>query len=157
MLGLGGELFVPPFNLRLLLIDEAIDPVYGRVDRSRGGEVRDDLIARIFEPPAPLLSMAPEHQARFRDVLRGLACETSFGYALGLELDAELILLHLQPTLDCLIAYADRIEAALVEQGWTVIDDRSVHVGRVDPQPVNRADHGAWQQPGRHVGRRLEL
>jgi hypothetical protein len=64
------------------------------------------------------------------DVLRGLACETSFGYALGLELDAELILLHLQPTLDCLVAYADRIEAALVEQGWTVIDDRSTRKER---------------------------
>ena len=33
------------------------------------------------------------------DALRGLAIETSFGYALGLELDSELVLLHLQPSL----------------------------------------------------------
>ncbi|MGE3512876.1 MAG: hypothetical protein AB7N65_28780 [Vicinamibacterales bacterium] len=56
------------------------------------------------------------------DDLRGLAVETSFGYALGLELDAELVLLHLQPSLECLVAYAERIESALVAQGWQVID-----------------------------------
>jgi hypothetical protein len=59
------------------------------------------------------------------DDLRGLAIETSFGYALGLELDTELVLLHLLPTLEDLVAYADRIEAALVDQGWHVINDRS--------------------------------
>src|SRR5436190_13076458 len=58
------------------------------------------------------------------DDLRGLAFETSFGYALGLELDAELVLLHLQPNLERLVAYADRIEAALVAQGWQVIEER---------------------------------
>jgi len=56
------------------------------------------------------------------DVLRLLAVETSFGYALGLELDAELVLLHLQPSLKSLIAYADRIESALIAQGWRVLD-----------------------------------
>ena len=58
------------------------------------------------------------------DDLRGLAFETSFGYALRLELDAELVLLHLQPNLERLVAYADRIEAALVAQGWQVIEER---------------------------------
>ena len=57
------------------------------------------------------------------DDLRGLAIETSFGYALGLELDAELVLLHLQPSLESLVAYADRIESALLAQGWQVIED----------------------------------
>ena len=52
------------------------------------------------------------------DDLRALAIETSFGYALGLELDHELVLLHLQPSLEVLVAYADRIEAALLAQGW---------------------------------------
>ena len=52
------------------------------------------------------------------DDLRGLAIETSFGYALGLELDRELVLLHLQPSLEVLVAYADRIETALLAQGW---------------------------------------
>ena len=56
------------------------------------------------------------------DDLRGLAIETSFGYALGLELDPELVLLHLQPSLEVLVAYADRIEAALLAQGWQRID-----------------------------------
>ena len=69
------------------------------------------------------------------DDLRGLAFETSFGYALGLELDAELVMLHLQPSLECVVAYADRIESALVAQGWRVIDEppssgRSRHASR---------------------------
>lgn len=52
------------------------------------------------------------------DDLRGLAVETRFGYALGLELDNELVLLHLQSNLETLVAYADRIERALLAQGW---------------------------------------
>jgi hypothetical protein len=64
------------------------------------------------------------------DDLRGLVIQTSFGYALGLELDTEMILLHLQPNLESLIAYADRIESALISQGWQVIPEtegRSCH------------------------------
>ena len=61
------------------------------------------------------------------DDLRGLAIETSFGYALGLELDHELVLLHLQPSLEVLVAYADRIEAALLAQGWQRLDTRPPH------------------------------
>jgi hypothetical protein len=68
------------------------------------------------------------------DELRGLVFETSFGYAFGLELDAELVLLHLQPDLKRLVAYADRIERALVAQGWQVITasskGRSLHASR---------------------------
>ncbi len=56
------------------------------------------------------------------DDLRGLAIETSFGYALGLELDRELVLLHLQPSLEVLVAYAERIESALLAQGWQRLD-----------------------------------
>ena len=58
------------------------------------------------------------------DELRGLAIETSFGYALGLELDHELVLMHLQPSLDALIAYAHRIESALLAQGWQRLNTR---------------------------------
>jgi len=61
------------------------------------------------------------------DDLRGLAIETSFGYALGLELDHELVLLHLQPSLEVLVAYADRIEAALLAQGWQRLDTCPLH------------------------------
>jgi hypothetical protein len=57
------------------------------------------------------------------DDLRGLAIETSFGYALGLELDAELVLLHLQPNFECLIAYAARLESALIKQGWQTVEE----------------------------------
>ncbi len=56
------------------------------------------------------------------DEIRGLAFETSFGHAFGLELDHELVLLHLQPSADVLVAYADRIESALLAQGWQPID-----------------------------------
>jgi hypothetical protein len=60
------------------------------------------------------------------DDLRALAIETSFGYALGLELDSELVLLHLQPSLEVLVAYADRIETALRAQGWQRLDPHQV-------------------------------
>ena len=56
------------------------------------------------------------------DDLRGLAIETSFGYALALELDRELVLLHLQPSLEVLVEYAERIESALLAQGWQHVD-----------------------------------
>ena len=58
------------------------------------------------------------------DDLRGLAIETSFGYALGLELDTEVVLLHLQPSLEYLVAQSDRLEAALVAQGWQRVEGR---------------------------------
>jgi hypothetical protein len=64
------------------------------------------------------------------DDLRGLAFETSFGYALGLELDAELVLLHLQPDLERLVAYSDRIHAALCAQGWQTIEQPSTRRSR---------------------------
>ena len=57
------------------------------------------------------------------DDLRGLVIETSFGFAFGLELDGELVSLLLHATLDGLIASADRVEAALLAQGWRVIPD----------------------------------
>jgi hypothetical protein len=57
------------------------------------------------------------------DELRGLAFETSYGYAFGLELDAELVLLHLERNIESMVAYAARIERALVAQGWKVIDE----------------------------------
>ncbi|MEP7306339.1 MAG: hypothetical protein ABJA98_12550 [Acidobacteriota bacterium] len=57
------------------------------------------------------------------DDLRGLVIEASFGYAFGFELDAELVFLHLHAMLDGLIAFADRVEAALLAQGWRVIPD----------------------------------
>ena len=55
------------------------------------------------------------------DDLRGLAIETSYGYALGLELDTELLLKLLPPSLETLVAMAERIEIALIAQGWRVI------------------------------------
>ena len=68
----------------------------------------------------PITSTSLElwHVRGASDDLRGLAIDTSFGYALGLELDRELVLLHLQPSLEVLVAYADRIQAALLAQGW---------------------------------------
>jgi hypothetical protein len=66
------------------------------------------------------------------DELRGLAIDTSFGCALGLELDHELVLLLLQPSLEVVVAYATRIETALLAHGWQRLPDpplahRSAH------------------------------
>ena len=55
------------------------------------------------------------------DDLRGLAVETSFGYALGLELATEVVWLQLQPSLDALVTTAERLETALRAQGWVPV------------------------------------
>ena len=84
--------------------------------------------ARPVHPSRTCTRPAPAHELwRLRgatDDLRGLAIETSFGYALGLELDRELVLLHLQPSLDTLVTAADRLELALLAQGWQRVTDR---------------------------------
>ena len=67
-------------------------------------------------PPIELWRLRGE-----KDDLRVLAIETSYGYALGLELDTELLLMYLQPSLETLVATAERIERALSAQGWHVI------------------------------------
>ena len=58
------------------------------------------------------------------DELCALAVETSYGWAFGLELDRELVLLHLQPSLDSVVAYAGRIHDALIAHGWQVMPAR---------------------------------
>jgi hypothetical protein len=60
------------------------------------------------------------------DDLRCLAIETSFGCAFAIELDAELVLLHLQANLERVVAYANRIASALVVKGWQVIEEPPV-------------------------------
>lgn len=84
--------------------------------------------AQPVRPARARTRPAPAHELwRLRgatDDLRGLAIETSFGYALGLELDRELVLLHLQPSLDTLVTAADRLETALLAQGWQRVADR---------------------------------
>jgi hypothetical protein len=93
----------------------------------RHAQHHDDAMAPTHRSPrepktlgTPVSSTPLElwHVRGASDDLRGLAIETSFGYALGLELDRELVLLHLQPSLEVLVAYADRIQAALLAQGW---------------------------------------
>jgi hypothetical protein len=66
--------------------------------------------------------------------LRGLVFETSFGYGFGLELDTELILMHLQRTVKSLVAYAERWESALIAQGWQVIEPRQAGGSAYDVQ-----------------------
>ena len=75
---------------------------------------------------APTIPPRPIELWRLRGAtndVRGLAIETSFGYALGVELDTELVLLFLQPSVERLVAYADRLEAALIGHGWRPIDE----------------------------------
>ena len=88
-------------------------------------DAREARAARASSGSTPM----PHELWRLRgatDDLRGLAIDTSFGYALGLELDAELVLLHLQPSLDALLAYAARIETALRAQGWQPVPSPSL-------------------------------
>ena len=59
------------------------------------------------------------------DDLRGLAVETSFGYAFALELAGEFVLLHLQPSIEVLVDYAERIEIGLRSQGWRPVPSSS--------------------------------
>jgi hypothetical protein len=82
-------------------------------------------------PVTPSSSPSPRHQLpppivlwRLRgaiEELRGVVIETSFGLALGLELDSELVLLHLQPNWNALATFADRLKSALISQGWQVV------------------------------------
>jgi hypothetical protein len=58
-----------------------------------------------------------------RDELRGLAIETSFGFAFGLELATELVLFRLYRTLESMVAYSDRLETALLAEGWERSDE----------------------------------
>jgi hypothetical protein len=90
-------------------------------------------------PSSSVRARAPRSTVLWRlhgatDDLRGLAIETSFGYALGLELDSELVLLHLQRNFDSLVAYAARLESALIKQGWKTVEEpqteRSSHASR---------------------------
>jgi hypothetical protein len=63
---------------------------------------------------------------RLRRDAKNLAClvvETSFGYALRFDFDGELVWWELQPTLEGLVASADRTESALVARGWQVIEE----------------------------------
>lgn len=50
------------------------------------------------------------------------AITTSFGYALGLTLGGELILLDLQPSLDHVVSMSERLERWLLGRGWVSRD-----------------------------------
>ncbi len=77
-------------------------------------------------PPTPSHAPRPIELWRLRGAavdVRGLAIETSFGFALGVELDTELVLLLLQRSPECLIDYSNRLEASLLGHGWHRIDE----------------------------------
>jgi hypothetical protein len=60
---------------------------------------------------------------RLHGATNDLACaavETSYGYALCLELGEEPVLLELQHSLELLIAKASRLEASLLARGWEI-------------------------------------
>ena len=100
---------------------------------SSDGRARDRGVERASDPRPRTRLRRPIVLWAMRgatDDLRGLVFETSFGYALGLELDAELVLLHLQPSLEHLVAYAERMETALQAQGWQVLEESSFERSR---------------------------
>ena len=108
---------------------EVVTPfALGTMTPTGGRDARDVLRRSITETRTSVLR-ARLHAARTvahagddgRDSRRS-PIETSFGHAFGLELDHELVLLHLQPSTEVLVAYADRIEAALLAQGWQPVE-----------------------------------
>jgi hypothetical protein len=61
---------------------------------------------------------------RLHGATNDLACvavETSYGYALSLELGGEPILLELQRSLETLAAKAGRLERWLLTHGWEIV------------------------------------
>lgn len=84
-------------------------------------------VASIPSPPTAVvrISATPNRVLlwRLHGATNDLACaavETSYGYALCLELGDELVLLELQQTLELLIAKASRLEASLLTRGWEI-------------------------------------
>jgi hypothetical protein len=84
-------------------------------------------VASIPAPPAAAvrISATPNRVLlwRLHGATNDLACaavETSYGYALSLELGDEPILLELQQSLELLIAKASRLEASLLVRGWEI-------------------------------------
>jgi hypothetical protein len=61
---------------------------------------------------------------RLHGATNDLACaavETSYGYALCLELGGEPILLELQRSLETLATKASRLETRLLTRGWEIV------------------------------------
>ena len=83
--------------------------------------------------PSPDAAVAPStgharelwslHGAFF--TLRGLGLASTFGEAFALELDREIVSLHLLPDRDTLLEYAFRTRDALLAQGWQRTDQSS--------------------------------
>jgi hypothetical protein len=78
-------------------------------------------------PAAPVRNPVTPHRVllwRLHGATNDLACaavETSYGYALCLELDGEPVLLELQRSLEALTAKASRLEASLLARGWEML------------------------------------
>ena len=62
------------------------------------------------------------HLRGSHDDLTCVACPTSYGYTLGLELAGESVLVELQPSIERLADKAARLEQWLLTQGWTRAD-----------------------------------
>jgi len=84
-------------------------------------------VASIPAPPAAAvrISVTPNRVLlwRLHGATNDLACaavETSYGYALCLELGDEPVLLELQQSLELLIAKASHLEASLLARGWEI-------------------------------------
>jgi hypothetical protein len=80
-------------------------------------------------PPAAARKSVRPHRVllwRLHGATNDLACvavETSFGYALCLELEGEPVLLELQRSLELLIAKATRLEVSLLARGWEICSE----------------------------------
>ena len=78
-------------------------------------------------PAAAVRNAVTPHRVllwRLHGATNDLACaavETSYGYALCLELGGEPILLELQRSLELLTAKASRLEGSLLARGWEIV------------------------------------
>jgi hypothetical protein len=94
-----------------------------------------DFLPRIGSADEPSTSPQGIPLWQLRGALEELACiarPTSWGYALGLELGGDLILLELQPNVETLVENAARLEAWLITQGWV----RTVQI-----EPLSAKEH----------------
>jgi hypothetical protein len=84
---------------------------------------------RFDERPSPARLARAGHPIELwrlrgaRAELRGLALETAFGCAFRLELADELVLFRMYRSVEPMVAFAGRLEAALIADGWVVIEE----------------------------------
>ena len=58
-----------------------------------------------------------------RGEIRGLAVQTAFGHVFFLDPITDTVLARLHPTAKAMVAFAERVKAALVAEDWQVVEE----------------------------------